>query len=223
MSPFAPVSVSVLPQAVLFDWDNTLIENWAALTASMNEALRAFSLPLWDEARMIENSKHSLRDSFPVIFGKHWEKAREVFYAHFRARHLDGVHKLVGADDLLQLLQEHGVKLAVCSNKNGELLRREVKKVGWTQHFSSVIGAQDAEKDKPDAAPARLILQANNLLAGPHVWFVGDTATDMMCASRAGCLAVGVGPGARENPDYQPELWFPDLPALLTAFKTLLS
>lgn len=216
-------SVLSLPQAVIFDWDNTLIENWQALTAAMNAALKAFGLPLWDEARMIANSKFSMRNSFPTIFGAEWEKARDVFYVHFRANHLDHVKALAGAASLLDLLYQHGVRLAICSNKNGELLRREVRHMNWGHHFSSIVGAQDVEKDKPDAAPVRFILQSHNLIAGGHIWFVGDTATDMICAARSGCFSIGIGKDAQENPDYAPRLWQPDLPALLTHLKTLLS
>lgn len=212
-----------LPQAVIFDWDNTLVENWAVLTAAMNEALKKFSLPVWDEERMRANSRLSMRNSFPAIFGDEWEKARDIFYTHFRQNHLQGLHALPQAKELLQLLHNHGVRLAICSNKNGDLLRREVRHIGWGEHFSHVVGAQDTEKDKPDILPARLIMQAGNLKAGRHIWFVGDTASDMICANRAGLLAFGVGPHASENPEYLPHLWANDLHSILTELTHLLS
>ncbi|MFC7551967.1 hypothetical protein ACFQU7_06290 [Pseudoroseomonas wenyumeiae] len=31
----------------------------------------------------------SLRESFPALFGAEWEKARDLFYAEVRARHLE--------------------------------------------------------------------------------------------------------------------------------------
>lgn len=212
-----------LPQAVLFDWDNTLIENWQVLTSSINAALAAYNMPLWDVPRMVENSKQSMRDSFPVIFGPDWKRARDIFYAHFRENHLRGLNRLKHADSLLQLLYVHGVKLTVCSNKNGDLLRREVCHLGWAGYFSHLVGATDAEKDKPDAAPARLIMDRLGMRAGENVWFVGDTTTDMICGTRAGCYTVGIGKGALENPDFMPKIWAYDLGELLTGVKQLLS
>lgn len=212
-----------LPQAVIFDWDNTLVENWQALTGAMNEALIQFGLPPWDQAQMVANSKQSLRNSFPTIFGRHWEKARDIFYAHFRANHLDGLHPLDQAEAVLRLLRNHGVRLALCSNKNGDILRREVRHAGWTRCFSSAIGAQDAVRDKPDAAPVQLILKTHQLTAGSHIWFVGDTVTDMMTARHSGCYAVGIGADAMENEAFRPDLHVLDLGELFAKLGQVLS
>jgi phosphoglycolate phosphatase len=214
-----------LPQAVIFDWDNTLIENWDTLLAAMNEALVTFGLPKWNKTQMVANSKQSLRDSFPKIFGAAWEGARDVFYDYFYKHHIAGLKKLEGAEELLDVLHQHGVRMAICSNKAGPALRREVKHLGWRHYFVDIVGAQDAEKDKPDCAPVRLILRANALMdrTAEEIWFVGDTASDMQCALRAGIMPVGIGMDANENPAFMPKLWAADLPELLTGIKESLS
>jgi phosphoglycolate phosphatase len=216
-------SAQSLPQAILFDWDNTLIENWQTLTDSVNAALKTFNLPLWNTDHLIANSKRSMRDSFPEIFGPDWHRARDIFYAHFREHHLQGLKKLHHAQEVLDLLQHHGVKMMLCSNKNGDLLRREVNHLGWAHYFSSVVGATDATKDKPDVAPAELIFKQNNIKHYENVWFIGDTTTDIICGTRSGCLPVGIGKDSLENPDFQPTLWVYDLGELLTELKLLLS
>lgn len=212
-----------LPQAVIFDWDNTLVENWQTLTDSVNAALVAFDLPLWTTDHMIENSRYSMRDSFPSIFGSDWHRARDIFYGHFREHHLRGLKKLRYAEELLQFLQHHGVKLMICSNKNGDLLRREVRHLGWSHYFSSILGATDAEKDKPDPAPVQLIFKQNNLKDYETVWFVGDTVSDMVCGAKSGCMTVGIGKGSLEHPDFQPSMLAYDLCELLTGMRQLLS
>ena len=211
------------PQAIIFDWDNTLVENWTALTTAMNTTLDAFNLPNWDVRRMMDNSRQSMRNSFPGIFGPEWEKAREIFYADFRKHHLDSLKRIPAAEELLDFLSGHGMVLAVCSNKNGDLLRREATHLGWAKYFNSLVGAQDAEKDKPDPAPVRLIRRVNHLPASTPIWFVGDTSADMICARRSNCLPVGIGPFAGEDPHHQPRLQFDALGPLLTGLKTLLS
>jgi phosphoglycolate phosphatase len=220
-----PAPYHHLPQLAIFDWDNTLIENWEALLGAMNAALTAFNKPTWGLQQMMENSKQSLRNSFPQIFGTEWEKAKEIFYDHFEKNHIQGLRKLNGAEGVLDFLYQHGVRLAVCSNKTGPILRREVKHLGWTHYFTDIVGAQDAEKDKPDAAPIRLILRANSMLecGMDDAWMVGDTVSDMQCALRAGILPVGIGAAARENPAFMPRLWVKDLPELLTGFRQSLS
>jgi phosphoglycolate phosphatase len=224
LQAFQGVGAPLLPPpAIIFDWDNTLIENWAALTGAINHALRAFNLPEWDIAQMKANSRRSLRNSFPEIFGPEWKKARDIFYEHFRANHLTGLHALEGAAEILRLLDHHGIVAAVCSNKNGDLLRKEIQHLGWRPLLTSCVGANDAEKDKPDPAPVRLIFQANHLKPYTGIWFVGDTSADMICAARTGCIAIGVGNEANEDPLYPPKHEYDNLQALLTGLKHILS
>ena len=72
------------PQAVLFDWDNTLVDGWAAIEAGLNAAFGTFGLPLWDRSQVLANVRRSLKESFPEIFGAEWEKAREIFVGSVR-------------------------------------------------------------------------------------------------------------------------------------------
>ena len=67
------------PAAILWDWDNTLVDGWAAIEAGLNAAFRAFGLPEWDRAQVLGNVRKSLRESFPPLFGPDWERARDIF------------------------------------------------------------------------------------------------------------------------------------------------
>ena len=85
------------PLVLLFDWDNTLVDGWAGITAALNAAFGAFGKPLWT----IEDTKNrvrvSLKESFPVMFGDAWERARDIFYDTFHGDHLDHVSPMPGA------------------------------------------------------------------------------------------------------------------------------
>src|SRR5437016_12632946 len=94
---------------------------------------------------------------------------------------------------MLRALAEEGTFLGVVSNKTGELLRREVARLGWSNFFGSIVGAGDAPADKPACEPVHLALSPSGVLAGEEVWFVGDTAVDMECALNSGCIAVLLG------------------------------
>jgi phosphoglycolate phosphatase len=212
-----------LPQAVIFDWDSTLVDNWDTITLAMNAALRNAGKAEWTRDRMIANSRLSARNSFPEIFGEDWEEANEIFHSYYTKHHLRSLKTLAGAAELLEIFSTHGIRQAICSNKKGATVRQEVKHLGWARHFISVVGAQDTEKDKPDPAPVRLILQSGHMQSGPHIWFVGDMPTDMQCAIRAGCAAVGIGPESAGNPEYYPDYMLPDVSTLLTEMRQLLS
>jgi phosphoglycolate phosphatase len=181
------------PAALVWDWDNTLVDGWSAIAAGLNAAFAAFSLPQWSPAEVKARVRRSLRESFPKIFGADWERAREIFYAEVRARHLAVLTAMPGAEAALRAGAALAAPMAVNSNKQGGLLRAEAERLGWAPLFRAVVGAGDAAADKPDPAPMRLALRGCGVEAGPAVWYIGDTALDMQAARAAGCTAVLLG------------------------------
>ena len=76
------------PRAILFDWDNTLVDNWPVISDSMNEVFSAFGMPQWTLAETKARTRASLRDSFPRLFGERAKEAGRIFSDHFASRHL---------------------------------------------------------------------------------------------------------------------------------------
>jgi phosphoglycolate phosphatase len=188
-----PILPRAVPRAALFDWDNTLVDNWPTIHDALNATFAAMGHPSWTLAETRERVRASLRDSFPTMFGDRWEAARDIFYARFEARHIETLVPLPGAEALLNSLRDRGVYLGVVSNKTGRYLRKEAAALGWERYLTRLVGAQDATADKPDRAPVDLALEGSGIGAGPAVWFIGDTAMDMRCAHAAGCTSVLVG------------------------------
>jgi phosphoglycolate phosphatase len=148
-------------------------------------------------------ARHSSRDVFPIVFGEDWEGARAIFYRHFEARHLGGMRVMPGAEALLDLCAEMRLPLGVVSNKRGDMLRREIAHLGWSERFQSIVGSQDAASDKPDPAPVRLALSRLGREAAADIWLVGDTDIDMRAAAASHCspILVGQGPDDRSLSD----------------------
>lgn len=189
------------PRALIFDWDNTLVDNWVTIREAINAALVAFGHPAWTPQEALQRVRRSLRDSFPQIFGENWRDARRIFYETFEARHLDTLRVIPGAERILALAVERGLYLGVVSNKTGYLLRREADKLEWTEKFGVLAGAGDADKDKPAPDPIHLVLKDTGIEPGRDVWFVGDAPIDTACARAAGCTAIIVGDGHGETVD----------------------
>jgi phosphoglycolate phosphatase len=214
------------PRAVLFDWDNTLVDSWGTIHHAWNVTLAAMGHPTWTLEETRERVRHSIRDSFPRRFGARWEEARRLYLDAFTAVHLERLSVLPGAAALIEELAADGLYLAVVSNKTGPVLRREAERLGWTRHFGRLIGATDATADKPELAPVELALGGSGVVRGPEVWFVGDTGLDMQCAIGAGCVPVLVGAHDPDEPDlarWPPALTFADCGALASYLKGLRS
>ena len=209
------------PRAILFDWDNTLVDTWATIHEALNFVMAAMDKPLWSLAQTKEKVRLSLRESFPRHFGERWEEARAIYLEKFAAIHLERLTPLRGRAAMLQGLRGQGLYLGVVSNKTGEFLRREVERLGWMELFGRVVGAGDCAADKPACDPVLLALEASGVTAGGEVWFVGDTAVDMECAANSGCIPVLLGdpPAADEFSRFPPQFSFPDEDSLRRALQ----
>lgn len=182
------------PRAILFDWDSTLVESWPAILDALNHTFRAFEHPEWTLAEAQARVQHSLRDSFPAIFGDRWEEASETYYGRYDQIHAEMIKPLPTAAAALARLAERGIYLGVVSNKRGDYLRQEAERLGWTRFFGGIVGALDAPRDKPDPAPVTLALAAGGLEPAPDMWFVGDADVDLACAANAGLVGVLMSP-----------------------------
>jgi phosphoglycolate phosphatase len=204
------------PRAIVFDWDNTLVDSWATIHEALVRTFTAMGHEPWTLAETKARVRHSLRDAFPPLFGARWEEARKLYLDHFTSIHIERLAPIAGAARLLVDAQKAGFHLAVLSNKTGRILRLEAEHLGWQHHFARLVGAGDASADKPDPAAMRYALEGSGF-TGSDVWYVGDTALDMECAARAGCIGVlvGVGDGEEQGFDkFPPQLRFADVTAL---------
>ncbi|HTZ77535.1 MAG TPA: HAD family hydrolase [Stellaceae bacterium] len=206
------------PQAILFDWDNTLVDSWLVIHDALVVTFEAMGQQPWTLAETKLRVRHSLREAFPRLFGERWDEARKLYLDTFASIHLERLTTIPGADALLAALSAEGYYLAVVSNKTGRLLRREVEHLGWQPHFRRCVGAGDAAADKPDPAPVHLALEGSGI-APTASWFVGDTELDVDCALASGCVPVLLG--AREEiagalAKAPSTLHFSDCAALLT-------
>ncbi len=202
------------PTVLLYDWDNTLVDGWPGITGALNAVFAVFARPLWTVEDTKNRVRVSLRDSFPVMFGDQWERARDIFYSTLTDTHLNHVVAMPGVPDVLRA--GAGRPQGVVSNKAGAFLRREVVHLGWSEFFGPVIGAGDAAADKPDPAPILMAVTQLGQTADRSVWYMGDTALDMQAARAAGVTAVLIG-----NADHDggveraaPDIHFPSAHAL---------
>jgi phosphoglycolate phosphatase len=211
------------PEAILFDWDNTLIDSWTTIHDALNVVMAKMGEPAWSLDETKVRVRLSLRQSFPRIFGERWAEAQKIYLDAFRAIHLARLTPLPGCRELLDSLARRPVFLGVVSNKTGVILRREVEELGWTRFFGSVVGAGDAAADKPDPAAVALALAPSGLAAGEQVWMVGDTGVDVECARNSGCIPILLGTGLppEELPETTPRRVCADAAALLDLFEAL--
>src|SRR5690348_16065718 len=87
-----------MPRAILFDWDNTLVDSWGTIHDALNFLMRTMERPEWTLAETRERVRLSLREAFPFYFGERWEEARSIYLDHFSAIHLERLTPLPGRE-----------------------------------------------------------------------------------------------------------------------------
>ena len=188
-----PLSSGQSPIAVLFDWDNTLVDTWKTIFYAVNDTLLAFGLEPWEEKVALENIQRSGREAFPKLFGDRAKEAQSFFYKLVEENNLQGLNPMPEAEGLLETLTHKGIPTAVVSNKSSVFLHKEVHHLGWKKHFGALVGAGDAARDKPAADPILLALKELGIPPSQQVWMVGDAPVDWDCAIAAGCQPIAIG------------------------------
>lgn len=187
------------PKAVIFDWDNTLVDTWPLIQTAIDKTMGAMGREAWGLEKVRNEVHKSMRESFPTIFGENWEAAGEIYKNTYRSIHLEQIQLLPNAMKLINKLEENGIMQFIISNKIGATLRKEVTRLEIDKKFFAIIGAGDAAYDKPSKDPVELALLGSDLdPKKDEIWFVGDTIADVECAYNSGCRPIVYGHSSNE-------------------------
>jgi phosphoglycolate phosphatase len=194
-----------LPKAVFFDWDGTLVDSFKFLHGAHNHVrgvlgIAPFSLEVF-EGYFGQPREKLYRE----LYGDHMEEAKTHFEAYVFANHLKGLSPTVGAQALLEQLHAMGIPCGVVTNKKGSFVVKEISNFGWERFFVSVVGAAEAQADKPSPAPLWLAVKRAGIVEDMgNIWFVGDTENDLACARDAGAVSILIA-GNKENERFSKE------------------
>ena len=178
------------PKAILFDWDNTLVNNWEPIFIAYKETLKKLGLKKKSRGEIIKNAKYSLRETFPRVFKNDWKKAKKIFYVVFKKIHLQKIKPVPKVEKILKIIKEKKITCGVISNKDGNVLRKEINKLGWKKYFKILVGANEAKKDKPSKYPLLLALNKISLKPNRNIWYVGDNEIDVEFAKKNKCSSI---------------------------------
>ena len=182
------------PDAIIYDWDNTLVDTWPLIKNAINATMRSLNREEWSLEKVRDSVHKSMRESFPEIFGNEWEKAGEIYKKAYQDINIAQISLLKNSFELLNFVKSLNIPQFLVSNKIGTTLRKEVKKLQLEHLFFSLVGAQDANFDKPSREPADFALMGSQIDPKKHhIWFVGDTIADVECAHNLGACPIIYG------------------------------
>jgi len=191
-------------KAAIFDLDGTLANTIGDLHTSMNQMLSELSYPLIDEKILLSSinngAKEFVRGCVPAEVANNEEKLCEalaVYQKAYRIHYLEKTYFYPGMNEALKKLKESGIKLAVLSNKNDEMVKKIVSKLQDGDYFDLMWGYLELPH-KPDPSSALCI--AKKLGVDPsETAFIGDSDIDIKTAVNAGMIPIGVTWGYRDK------------------------
>lgn len=199
---------------ILWDWDNTLIDSFEAILLAQNELRTHYNLPLLtkEEAKLTMNA--SSRNLLKDLVGENKVQEARTYFLKAYTKHAATLQLKDGATEILSFCQNNGYINILASNKQGNILRNEVKALNLTHYFDRIIGAEDAINDKPSKEFTDTALQGYNY---QRIIAVGDGKSDIKIAHNypngIGVL-VWTNPNSEEFDTDKPNFSIPDLISL---------
>ncbi len=190
-------------KGVIFDLDGTLVDSLEDLTNSVNRMLSVKGFPEHDlkEYRYFvgDGIMMLIKRALPLEYAADEAFVKEclkVVNEEYMNRWSDCTRPYDGVPKLLSKINDHGMKLAVLSNKPHEFTRLIVPHFFPEIAFDMVLGAREGVPRKPDTTAVYEILQSLGI-AAKECLYVGDSNIDMKTGRGAGMFTVGVSWGFR--------------------------
>lgn len=192
-----------------FDLDGTLLDTSGELTASVNYTLSEMgrnSLTLAEVRPMVGlGAKHMLAEGikrtgpFDDAMLAQW---LPVLLGHYEAHLGSDSPPFNGLLDLMATLDQHGLKLAVVTNKYERFAVKLLREIGMLNRFTCVIGGDTMGKGmaKPHRAPMDEMARRCGLSDPSRAAFLGDSIYDVMAAKAAGIRSIAVSFGFLHQP-----------------------
>ncbi|MCL8208889.1 MAG: HAD-IA family hydrolase [Actinomycetia bacterium] len=172
--------------AVLFDWDGTLMDTWLLVEASYRYALgaigRAYDRPLtWYVTRRLGE-----------VFGDDADgrRGQELYRSYYLEHSPEMARPFPGLDTALRRLRTRGVRVGIVTNKERRRLDAELDRSGFAPWVDFVVTTEETLARKPEADP--LVWATVRYGLGPAV-YVGDSPVDLTAGRLAGMKPVAVG------------------------------
>ena len=176
-------------QAVLFDFDMTLIDTSQALLHNVNMIARAFSRPECSREQLLQVIGYNTRDFWTALLGDNRPEYGAYYLEHCVPIEAQRMFPAAGAVDCVEALRSAGMKVGCASNRIGPM--RVIRLMKLEGLMDCVPGADDVERAKP--YPDVLLKAASLLEAAPErTLYIGDTPIDAQAANAAGMKCVCV-------------------------------
>ncbi len=208
-------------EAVLYDWDGTLVDSAEASYRCYEETFASYGIG-FD------------RDTYAATYSPNWHRTYVAVglpqerWAEADARWVEryGCHAIplvAGAEDAIARVAAAGLAQGLVTSGDRGRVERELAAHGIAGLFGALVCGSDPVEKKPHPQALLLALEQLGVAPGRAV-YVGDSPEDVEMARRAGVWSIGIPGGfpnraalAQSRPDLLAEGLGAAIDALLTA------
>ncbi len=175
-------------EGVLFDWDGTLLDSYAADSAAYLAMFREMGIP-WGLDELAKNYSPNWYRVYRAakLPRARWDAADRAWrkqYASHSPQLIAGVRRV-----LAQVARRH--RLGLVTSGDRDRVARQLREFRLTRLFAARVCSGDTPQKKPHPAPLRLALRQIRLRPSACI-YVGDSPEDLEMARRAGVRAIAV-------------------------------
>ncbi len=238
MKIFNPGRFDRLPDAFLFDTDNTLYPyepaHAAARRAVRDKVVGTFSIAPEDFDRAFDEARQQVKNRLQHTASSHsrllyLQRMLEImglgsqvllaldFEQTYWRTFLGNATLFDGVKELLDDIRLLGIPTAIVTDLTAQIQFRKVVYFGLDHYFDYIVTSEEAGFDKPHEAPFRIALEKMRP-RGDRIWMVGDNPVNDIRGAREKIDAVtlqkiheGTPVGTGEN---APDAAFDDFGAL---------
>ena len=189
-------------RAAVFDFDGVLVDSEPLHFRSLRDALRPEGVEITEDDYLHRLLAYDDREAIRIALEHHGEGSDPARRRRIEERKVGIFARLIpevpvfdGARDLVRALEAE-MPLAIASGARHDEVDAILRGVGLRDAFQTIVGAEDAERTKPDPAPyleaaRRLAARAPGLAPAECVAFE-DSMAGIAAALGAGMKVVGV-------------------------------
>jgi len=171
----------------IFDLDGTLINSLPVVRTSLNATLLKFSGRVYADQEISALFGPSEEGIFKKLFPDSWAEVLQFYLTEYDRIHLQYAKPFPGIIELLTLLHERKMKLALVSGKGPGSMEISLKHSGLKHLFKVILTGSELRASKPEHIRQVLALWK---FSPEEVAYVGDIAYDVQAAKEVGVLPI---------------------------------
>lgn len=177
---------------VLFDLDGTLIDTDELIMASYRHLFATYR----PDYQLTDKFLYSLlgpalKDVFPLYFKEDFKTLFDAYRGFNFAKHPDYVTAFPTVVETLMTLKSRGIRIGLITSKMRDAALLGMNLTHITHYFDIILGLDDVTHHKPHPEGILTAIKQLGVLPSECI-YIGDSASDLIAAKRAGILMGAV-------------------------------